>query len=333
MGGHTGEPAVPLAWLAHSADLRLRPHADGEARLEAELLLAHVLDCTRSQLYAELGRFATSAEMEEFQRLLERRLAGEPLAYITGHREFFGLEMAVGPEVLVPRPETEQLVEVVLAAFGVSVQTDVVARVGAGLRPAPTDRGRAGDPVDLRWPLRLREETRVRPRIVDVGTGSGAIAIALATHLPEARIYATDISPAALALAGRNCHSHGVRDRVDLLSGDLLAPLPEPVDAIVANLPYVPSAELAGLQVEVREHEPRLALDGGPDGLDLYRRLLADASRHLRPGGRIVLEIGAGQAEGIALIAAACLPSAPVDLLPDFAGIPRVARIGPVGRP
>ncbi|MCL5025319.1 MAG: HemK family protein methyltransferase [Chloroflexi bacterium] len=160
-----------------------------------------------------------------------------------------------------------------------------------------------------------------------MGTGSGAIAIALAAHLPTARIYATDVSAAALTVAPRNVQLHGVADRIVLLEGDLLSSLPEPVDAIVANLPYVPSEELEALQREVSEHEPRLALDGGPDGLDMYRRLLPQVLQYLRSSGFLVLEIGAGQGDLIEAIAAGYLPGSKIEIRPDFAGISRVVKI------
>ncbi len=299
--------ALPLAWLAHEAEIRLWERCGSEARLEAELLLAHALGHTRTQLYTQLTRFATEEELHRFSALLGRRLAGEPLAYITGHREFYGLDLAVNRNVLVPRPETEFLVEVVLATLSAS-------------QARPAGDGHV-------WQLSARQRPAGEWRIVDVGTGSGAIAIALASRLPSSKIFAIDVSPEALDVASYNCQRHGVASQVTLLHGDLLSPLREKVDAIVANLPYVPSRELAHLQVEVREYEPHQALDGGPDGLSLYRRLLPQARQKLQPAGFIALEMGAGQKDEMYALARHCFPDASIRVLEDFAGIPRVIVI------
>ena len=260
-------------------------------RLEAEVLLADVLDASRAVLIAHPERPLTPAQLDRYQALVRRRAADYPLPYLTGRLEFYGLEFEVTPEVLIPRPETETLVELAL--------------------------------------------TR-RPRsAVDVGTGSGCIAVSLAVHLPEATIYATEISPAALAVARRNAERHGVAERVRLLAGDLLSPCPGPVDLIVSNPPYVSTGERASLPASVRDYEPSLALDGGPDGLDVVRRLLAQAPAVLagplpaegRRGGALLIEIGAGQGEAAATLARTFFPQATVRVFPDLAGRDRALEI------
>lgn len=252
-------------------------------RLDAELLLAHVLGEERARLLAHPERALTAAEWERFAALLARRRVREPLAYILGHREFYGFDFVVDQRVLIPRPETELLVEQTL------------------------------DWVQARW--RGNALT-----VADVGTGSGCVAVALAVHLPQALIYALDASAGALEVAAANVARHGVEGQVRLLLGNLLEPLPERVGVIVANLPYVRSDELATLEPEVRDYEPRAALDGGPDGLGPMRRLLAQAPTHLRLGGAIFLEIGAGQGKAASELARRHFPQASVDVLPDYAG-------------
>lgn len=257
-------------------------------RLDAELLLAHVLGVNRAALFARPERRLTLKELTRYRDLVARRAAREPLAYLLGHREFFGLDFVVGPDVLIPRPETELLVEHALRL--------------ARARPGPV-------------------------RIADVGTGSGAIAVALAVHLPEAIVFALDHSPAALAIAARNAQSHGVGDRVHFCCGDLLAPLLETVDLIVANLPYVTTGEWEALPPEIRDHEPRSALDGGPDGLTFIRRLLETALPHLQPDGAILVEIGAGQGQMVLSLAVQHFPQAHVELYQDYAGWDRIVMI------
>jgi release factor glutamine methyltransferase len=259
--------------------------------MEAEVLLAYILGTSRAVLIAHPERPLTPAQLDRYQALVRRRAADYPLPYLIGRLEFYGLEFEVTPEVLIPRPETETLVELALAR---------------------------------------------RPRsAVDVGTGSGCIAVSLAVHLPEATIYATEISPAALAVARRNAERHGVAERVRLLAGDLLSPCPGPVDLIVSNPPYVATGEWASLPASVRDYEPSLALDGGPDGLDVVRRLLAQAPAVLagplsaegRPGGALLIEIGAGQGEAAANLARTFFPQATLRVLPDLAGRDRVIEI------
>lgn len=268
---------------------RLARHGLEEAGLEAEVLLRHVLHVSRVYLYTHRDGPVSDKDIEAYEHVLDRRLEREPLAYITGVREFYGLEFHVDRRVLIPRPETETLVEECLKI--------------------------------------LRRDGLSAPLLADIGTGSGAIAVSLARHLPQARVYATDVSAAALEVAAANCHSHGVEGRVELLPGHLLEPLPEPVDVVLANLPYVPSSTLLTLAPEVALYEPRAALDGGPEGLDLIRALLAQTPFRLRPGGRVLLEIGAEQEPAVVRAAAEHMPSARVRTVRDLAGLDRMVVV------
>jgi len=279
------------ATLARATAL-LAPLANDEARLEAEVLLRHVLGLTRAQLYAQLDRPLLADQAAAYADLLARRLAHEPVAYLTGHREFFGLDFLVNRHVLIPRPETELLVELGLSE----------ARRLAHLAPAGLT-------------------------IADVGTGCGCVAISLAVHLPAARVYALDASPPALAVAAANCQRHDVAGRVRLLPGDLLAPLPAPVHSIVANLPYIPRPELEALPLEIRLHEPRAALDGGEDGLATIRRLLAEAPAHLLSGGAVLLEIAHGQGQAVVALAKQHFPAAALAVHRDGGGQERVVAV------
>lgn len=250
------------------------------------MLLAHVLGLSRATLLTHPERLLTNGQYADYIALISRRARGYPLPYLTGRAEFCGLEFEVTPEVLIPRPETELLVELA---------------------------------------LEFRPES-----VVDVGTGSGCIAISLAVFLPNAIVYAIDISHAALAVAGRNAERHHVADRVHLLAGDMLSPRPGPVDLIVSNPPYIPSAECALLPPSVRDYEPRLALDGGPDGLAFIRRLLKEAPTVLRPGGGMLIEIGATQGEAASDLARIILPQARVTVHKDLAGRDRVLQVSEV---
>ena len=232
-------------------------------RLQAELLLAHVLGVPRLNLYLSFDRLLTGGELESARELVRRRGNREPLQHIVGGTSFCGLEIKVTSHVLVPRPETERLAE------------------------------RAWE--------RLQALGSPGPAALDFGTGSGCIAVALAVHCPGARIEALDRSEEALAVARENATRNGVADRIRFHAGDGFAALPEGVtfDLIVSNPPYIPSVEIDQLASEVRDHDPRAALDGGPDGLDFYRRLAAGAGLWLRPGGGLLVEIGDGQAQGV----------------------------------
>jgi len=243
------------------------PDLRADAARDAALLLRHALGISHAAQLADPERALTPAQQAAFDALVQRRLANEPIQYITGEQEFYGLALGVTPAVLIPRPETEQLVEAVLAEL---------------------------DPTQ---PL----------RILDVGTGSGAIAIALAHHLPRAHVTAVDLSAAALEVAASNAARHRLADRIRFVASDLLDALPPgelPFDVIVSNPPYVPTADRGSLHPQVRDHEPAAALFAGTDGLDVYRRLIPQARAALRPNGILALEIGQGQREAVAALLA-----------------------------
>jgi release factor glutamine methyltransferase len=252
------------------------------ASLEGELLLRHVLGTSRTQLYLNLDHKLSPTHQEAFHRLIERRRQGEPSAYITGHREFYGIDFYVNHHVLIPRPESELLVEKAIS----------LAR------------------------------HRVIATIADIGTGCGAVAVSLALNLPEVKIYATDISTTALEVARVNLQKHNVLARVQLLQGDMLDPLPEPVDLIVANLPYIRESELS--QTGPLSFEPVLALDGGPDGVAKISRLCHQADSKLRPGGCLLLEIGWRQGKAVAALLHQVFPSANIEVTPDLSGTERI---------
>ena len=249
-------------------------------RRDAGLLLAHVLGCDQTALLTHPERLLSAAEWQQFDRLVERRLASEPMQYLTGEQEFFGLSFEVSPAVLIPRPETEHLVEAVLDRFG-------------------------------------REE---EVRIVDVGTGSGAIAVSLAHAMPRSRVTAVDLLPAALAVARRNAERHGVIDQLVLLPSDLLAEVGgTDFDAVVANPPYIATAEV--LEPQVANYEPHSALYAGPTGLEVYERLIPQAAGVLKPRGWLMLEIGYDQSSAVRNLMHGW---AGVTLVNDLQGIPRV---------
>lgn len=277
--------------LAQAAT-QLRNENVESPRLDAELLLASVLGVNRAAILAWPDQQLTPKQLTRYRALVNRRAGREPLAYILGHREFFDLDFVVGPGVLIPRPETEFLVE-------------------HALRCAWRMSRRNTDPL----------------QIADVGAGSGAIAVTLAVHLRQSNVYALDDSAGALAIAAKNALRHGVADRVHCLQGDLLAPLSGSLDLITANLPYVTTGEWTILQPEIRDHEPRAALDGGPDGLALVRRLLQTAGSYLRPGGAILIEIGANQGETATTLARQHFAHAGVRLVQDYAGLDRLIVI------
>ena len=259
------------------------------ARLDAECLLAHVLGCARWRLVTERRRRLTPEEFGRYLALLQRRELREPLAYLLGTREFWSLALAVSPGVLVPRPETEALVEAALA-----VLRDMYPAKGNGC-PGP----RPGYRVPLGWGAPGPDH----PIVLDLCTGTGAVAIALARELPGATIFATDISRRALRIARRNAETHSVADRITFLRGDLWRALDGQgpggqADVVISNPPYIPSGVIPTLMPEV-QWEPRRALDGGPDGLQFHRAIISEAPQHLRPGGLLLLEIGADQAESV----------------------------------
>jgi release factor glutamine methyltransferase len=267
--------------LLQAARARLAPTSK-HPRRDAELLLEHVLGCDATALLTHPERILSTAQSEQFDRLVERRLRSEPMQYLTGEQEFFGLRFEVSPAVLIPRPETEHLVEAVMERFE-------------------------------------REEA---VRIVDVGTGSGAIAVALAHALPHSRVTAVDLYPVALEVARHNAQRHGVLDRLTLLFSDLLASIDTAdFDAVVANPPYIASEEV--LEPQVANYEPHSALYAGPTGLEVYERLIPQAAGVLKPGGWLMLEIGYGQG---AAVRNRMHGWAGVTLVNDLQGIPRVVR-------
>jgi len=279
---------MTLRALAAEAEAALRsgPHPE-RARRDVESLLLHLLAQNRAWLLANWDAAASAETQAALRGLIARRCSGEPIQYITGVAEFFALPFSVSPQVLIPRPETEHLVE------------DVLRLAAQFASPAI--------------------------RIADIGTGSGAIAIALAHSLPYAQIFATDLSPEALSVAQQNAAQNRVADRISFLEGDLLAPLAGQTFSIIAsNPPYVPLRDRDSLAVEVREFEPHSALFSGEDGLATYRRLIPAARELLAPGGWLVMEIGFGQEPAIreSLLAGGFID---VRFVPDYQGIPRVA--------
>lgn len=298
-------PVATVEELLRAGIERLRASGSESPRLDAELLLARRvgLDRTRIVAYPEapVGESAAAA----YDTDLARREMGEPIAYIRGIKEFHGLAFVADPRALIPRPETERLVEL--------AESEVVTRLLAAPRPPGT-----------------------RPvRVIDIGTGSGPIAIALAVALRrrrmlgDVRIMATDLAPEALQLARENAVGHGVADRIEFIVADLLPLDGELLDVVAANLPYIPSGVVDELPVAA-SFEPREALDGGPDGLDVIRALLERLPRVLRRDGVALLEIGSDQAQVLATEAATRMPGWACAVLPDLAGLPRVARLEPV---
>jgi len=263
-------------------------------RLDTQILLEHVLDIDRATLYAYPEREMTEEQTQRFLSLIERRKKGEPIAYILGHEEFYGLDFIVDRRVLIPRPETEMLVENALRI------------------------------------VRTRLAHGQLPLVADIGTGSGAIPITLAVEEPRLPLlYAIDISEDALAVAQQNCRRHSVESRVRLLHGDLLAPLPEPVDILIANLPYVGTDEVGVMTTDVIDYEPHLALFSGTNGLDLLQRFFQEVREtgKVKPRGVMLLEIGYRQREPLMILLAALLPQATVTFYQDYAGWDRMLQV------
>ena len=255
-----------------------------QPRLEAEILLAHALEVERLQLYLSPDKPLTVDERTKFRTFIQQRRSGTPLQHLIGEVTFFGLRFKVRRDALIPRGETEELLD-------------------RTLRLVPRDQ-------DV--------------RCLDLGTGSGVLAVSIARYLPRAAVVAVDISPEALELARENATLNGVADRVTLVESDWFAGVDGAFDLIVSNPPYVESGAIAGLAAEVRDHEPHVALDGGPDGIDQIRNVIAGAVAHLAPGGRLLLEIGHGQGERVrALLVAAGLDGAAIES--DIAGLERFA--------
>ena len=289
---------------AGAARLSSGPHP-ARARRDAETLLLHLTGKNRAWLLAHLDDPFGGCTAVQFAALLNRRLTGEPIQYITGEAEFYGLPFHVTPAVLIPRPETEHLVEQAIAL--------------ATIMPGAPSMESA---ISERHGWETSSVSAWAGSILDVGTGSGVIAVTLAHHLPHARITAIDLSADALRIAEENAKRNHVAIR--FLQGDLLAPVSsETFDLIVSNPPYVSSADRDALDVEVRDFEPAQALFADDDGLEVYRRLIPAAFRSLAPGGFLVLEIGCGQSDAVnTLLAAAGFQQ--IHITPDLQGIPRV---------
>lgn len=284
-------PQTPVGRALVAATQRLDEAGSETASLDAQVILAHVLGHDRAWLFAHHDYALSAKEAEQYAEMVARRVNAEPVAYLVGRREFYGLDLTVDRRVLIPRPETELLVDAVLDHIE--------------LRQAPT------------------------VTVADVGTGSGAIALAVAANCPTARVYATDVSAGALAVAAANVARLDSRRQVALLEGDLLAPLPECVDIVAANLPYIAVSEYFGLMADVRDYEPRLALEAGPHGLDVITRLLQQVPAHVNPGAAIFLEIGRGQGEAVTQLAAALLPQArQITVHQDYHGLDRLVVVG-----
>jgi release factor glutamine methyltransferase len=274
---------------------RLREAHVPSFTLAAELLLLHALGRDRTWLYAHPEEQLSSTDADRFFALITRRANGEPTQHLTGKQEFWGLEFEVTPDVLIPRSETEHVIEVALDRLA-------VRELRAGRKQTLTGEGL---------------------QIADIGTGSGCIAIALAKELPAATIYAADISSAALAIAKRNAVRHNVTNQVQFLEGNLLDMVATQFDLIVSNPPYIGRREAASLMREVRDHEPEIALYGGEEGYELYAGLIAQAAAHLKPGGILVLELGHNSLPAVQpLLDAPTWTNAAVTN--DLAGIPRV---------
>ena len=278
--------------LIRWTDERFRKEGLTTPRLDAEVLLAETLGMDRVALYTHFDQPVQPAELMRFKKLIQRRLRREPVAYIVGQREFWSLKFIVTPDVLIPRPETEILVMEALKV------------------------------------LSQPEQTKRRIRILEMGTGSGAISVALAKELPSASVVATDLSEKALSIAEENALRNGVRERILFLPGDLFAPLEKGsiFELIITNPPYIPQDYFPSLPPEVRDFEPRVALDGGRDGLTFFRRVLPRVGEYLSPEGWVLAEIGAGQDQKVREIAAANPDLDSCDFLPDLAGIKRVFK-------
>jgi release factor glutamine methyltransferase len=285
LGEMCSSVGAALAWATRD----LAASGSATPRLDAELLLGHVLRLDRAQLHVRWQATLPSEVLQSFGKLIARRMAHEPVAYLIGKRAFYDVELNVDRRVLIPRPESELLIE--------------EARAWC--------RGREDAP----W------------RVVDVGTGSGALAVVLARRFERAQVWAVDISSDALRVAARNVVRYGLQQRIALVQGDLLSALPGPFDLVVANLPYIARPTLGMLAPDVVAYEPRLALDGGMDGLDLVRRLLAQLPERLAVPALVLLEIDDRQGEAVCALARAHWPTAQVMVLRDYAGLERVARI------
>ena len=297
----------------------LAASGSAEAPIEAEVLLRHVLQLDRAAFYTGWNRPISEDAWRWFQRVLGERATGRPVPYIVGQREFMGLTFAVDERVMIPRPETEVLVEAVMNTL-----TDRERGNTGTPTPAPRARGGARE----RDAGSRIQDPRSKIQIVDVGTGSGCIAIALAHRCSQAKVYAIDVSPEALEVARINAARHGVNGRVEFLPGDLLTPLPSQlagcIDAIVSNPPYIPLAQRGALSREIRDFEPAVAVFIDGDGLAAHRRLIADAPGWLRRAGWLAMEVGAGQADAVSWGMRDDGRYAHIRVVADYGGTPRV---------
>ncbi len=277
-----------VSTVIQATRLTLKEAGIEEAPLEGEVLVRHVAGIDRASLYSDPDRAFSYAEARQLATLVARRCKREPLPYILGHWEFYGLDYIVNPAVLIPRPETETLVEEALI---------FALPMAQGNRPIT---------------------------IADVGTGSGCVAISLAKRLPHATVVATDISPDALEIAWQNIERHDVANQVRLHEGDLLSSYDGKLDLIVSNPPYIPDGEIPGLQPEVALHEPSAALGGGPDGLSIIRRLMEQGSELLAPNGALMIEFNPPQSSVLLSEAHSLWPNAECRVVKDLAGLDRV---------
>ncbi|EEG77582.1 peptide chain release factor N(5)-glutamine methyltransferase [Dethiobacter alkaliphilus] len=276
--------SITIKEALQRASFQLRDQGFDRPRREAQFLLTALLGCDAAWLYAHDQEKLTAPQWAEFQAWLARRATGEPFAYLAGQKEFMGLCFAVTPDVLIPRPETEFLVEAVAEEL----------------------------------------QAHTSPRILEIGAGSGAVAVSLAKLLPKARVVAVDVSQAALEIAQKNAARHGVAGRVEFLAGDLYAPVAdEYFDAVVSNPPYISAADILKLQCDVKDFEPRLALCGGEDGLDFYRRLTGELDVLSNRPKMLAFEVGMGQAQAVAAL---CLKAGYENTrqIKDLAGIDRI---------
>ena len=302
----SGHQSSCLQDVLHWASQQLKGSGiDSHAR-DARVLLRHVLNCTEVALAGGNVLSLSPAQVASFHGHVQRRQQGEPVAYIVGRKEFMGLDFAVDRRVLIPRPETELLVEKALDLFDCQSKNTLHSRRTLSCHGIP------------------------QPLIADIGTGSGAIAVSIAKALPRATVYATDMSADDLSVARENSAMHGVSERVALRQGSYLQALPEPVHLIVCNPPYVPHNEIPGLDRDVRDYEPTIALAGGEDGLDAYRALFPELSTYLLPGGHALFEIGFDMAERLTALAAQHLPDARADVYQDLAGFDRILCISQI---
>ncbi len=277
----------------------LKKHGSATPRLDAEVLLAHARQCHRIQLYTHYDEELTEEVRASMRDLVQRRARQEPVAYLVGEREFFSLPFHVNADVLIPRPDSETLIVEAISC----------------LKPTPADD--TASVASRAW------------RIVDLCTGSGCLAITLARQLPTSQLIATDLSDKALAVARQNLARHSLADRVELRQGSLLQPLQNepPFDLIISNPPYIPSSDIETLEEDVRRHEPRLALDGGADGMDLLRPLITEGPKHLLPGGWMLLEFTSEQAPALMNCAQAQPDWSLVQVVKDLSQLPRVLKL------